>query len=124
MEKKPFDLEERTLQFSLRARDFCLRLKRDLINSEYVKQLIRAVGSIAANYLEANENLGDGDLRFRIKICRKESKESGLWLKHVLTGGDAGLEQERKELIQESLELEKIFGSILRKLKISPPNNS
>ena len=71
---------------------------------------------MAANYIEANENLGDGDLKFRIKVCRKESKESRLWLKHVLTYNSAELEKERSELVQEAFELENIFGSILKKL--------
>jgi len=52
----------------------------------------------------------------RIKICRKESKESQLWLKHILTYDNNVLEIERKNLLQEALELEKIFGAILRKL--------
>ena len=93
-----------------------MKLKKDIINIEYIRQLIRAAGSVAGNYIEANENLGDGDLKFRIKVCRKESKESKLWLKHVLTYGDASLEKERLELIQEAFELENIFGSILKKL--------
>ncbi len=115
-QKKKYDLEERTEKFSLRVRDFCLRLKRDVINVEYIRQLIRAAGSVAGNYIEANENLGAGDLRFRIKVCRKESKESRLWMKHVLIYDDAAAEKERAELIQEASELENIFGSILKKL--------
>jgi len=102
-QKKKYDLEERTEKFSVRVRDFCVRLKRDTINIQYIKQLVRSAGSVAANYIEANENLGDGDLKYRIKVCRKESKESRLWLKHVLTYGDAALDQERALLIQEVL---------------------
>ncbi len=115
-ENKKYDLEERTQRFSLCVRDFCVKLKKDVINTEYVKQLIRAAGSIAANYLEANENLGEKDLKMRIKICRKESKESQLWLKHVLVYDVEELDIERKALLQEASELEKIFGAILRKL--------
>jgi four helix bundle protein len=115
-ENKKYDLEERTEKFSLQVRDFCIRLKKDIINIEYIKQLIRSAGSIAANYLEANENLGEKDLKMRIKICRKESKESMLWLKHVLVYEVETLETERKILLQETTELEKIFGAILRKL--------
>lgn len=115
-QKKKYDLEERTEKFSLRVRNFCLKLKKDIINIEYIRQLVRAAGSVAGNYIEANENLGDGDLRFRIKVCRKESKESKLWLKHVLTYDDVSLEKERLELIQEAFELENIFGAILKKL--------
>jgi len=116
VQNKKYDLEERTGNFSLRIRDFCLRLKRDTVKIEYIRQLVRSAASVAGNYLEANENLGEGDVKFRIKVCRKESKESGLWLKHVLTYDNAMLENERKELIQEAFELESIFGAILKKL--------
>ncbi len=115
-QKKIYDLLERTEKFSLRVRDLCLNLKKDVINSEYIRQLVRAAGSVAANYIEANENLGDGDLKYRIKVCRKESKECKLWLKHVLINGNTVLEKERQELIQEAFELENIFGAILKKL--------
>lgn len=107
--KKIYDLLERTEKFSLRTRDFYLRLKKDLINREYIIQLIRSSGSVAANYVEANENPGNGDLKYRIKVCRKESKESKLRLKHVLTDSNGELENERLELIQEAFEPEQIF---------------
>ena len=114
---RKYDLEERTAIFSLRVRDFCLRLKKDVINVEYIRQLIRAAGSIAGNYIEANENLGEQDRIMHIKVSRKESKECALWLKHILTYGNQGLEGERLELLQEAHELENIFGSIFRKLQ-------
>ena len=114
--KKKYDLEERTERFSLRVRDFCISLKKDVINIEYIRQLIRSAGSVAGNYIEANENLGEGDLKFRIKICRKEAKESKLWLKHVLSYNNQEIENERSVLIQEATELENILGSILKKL--------
>ena len=119
--KRIYDLEARTEVFSIRVRDFCLNLKRDVVNIEYIKQLIRSAGSVASNYIEANENVGPGDLRFRIKICRKEAKESKLWLKHVLVYGNEKLDSERGILMQESIELEHIFGAILKKLN---QNNS
>jgi four helix bundle protein len=113
---KKYDLEDRTERFSLAVRDFCLKLKKDVINIEYIRQLVRSAGSVAANYIEANENLGDADLKFRIKVCRKESKETKLWLNHVLVYGDSDLETERQRLLQEIFELQQIFGAILRKL--------
>ena len=84
-EGKRYDLEERTEKFSLRVRDLCRLLKQDIINREYIVQLIRSAGSVAANYIEANDKLGEKDLRFSIRISKKESKESMLWLKHILT---------------------------------------
>jgi len=50
------------------------------------------------------------------KICRKESKESRYWLQ-LSEPDEAGNEDKKKALIQESVELMKIFGSILEKCK-------
>lgn len=121
---RKYDLLERTESFSLNIRDFCLKQKLDIINREYIVQLIRSAGSVAANYIEANENLGEKDLKFRIKVCRKESKESQLWLKHILTYGNNEYESIRVSLLQESFELEKIFGAILKKLAAKTESNT
>ena len=51
----------------------------------------------------------------RIKYCRRESKEGRYWLRLLDTSEEKTLEAERSELIQESTELMKIFGAILRK---------
>jgi four helix bundle protein len=51
----------------------------------------------------------------RIKICRKEAKESRYWLKLIDTGEKMEQENERKILENEATELMNIFGSILRK---------
>jgi len=60
--EKKYDLEERTEKFSLRIRDLCRQLKQDIINREYISQLIRSAGSVAANYIEANDKVGEKDL--------------------------------------------------------------
>lgn len=116
-EEKKYDLEERTEKFSLRVRDFCLLVKKDVINLEYIKQVVRSAGSIGANYIEANDNLGVNDLKMRIRICRKESKETRYWLKHILTYENDSLEQEKILLQKEADELMLIFAAILRKLE-------
>lgn len=115
-EEKKYDLEERTERFSLRVRDLCRLLKQDIINREYIIQLIRAAGSIGANYIEANDKLGEKDLRFRIRISKKEAKETKYWLHHIITNEVKEAEDERLLLLQEADELMKIFAAILRKL--------
>jgi four helix bundle protein len=71
---------------------------------------------VGANYIEANEAFSKKDFYHRIKISRKESKESGYWLKLVFISEDQKeLENERKDLIQEATELMKIFCSIVTK---------
>jgi four helix bundle protein len=116
---KIYNLEERTEVFSLSTRDFFRSISHDFINIEYIKQLIRSSGSVAANYIEANEKLGSNDLKMRIRICKKELKESKLWLKHLLIGNPQE-EQRRKELIKETIELQNIFGAIIKKLEATP----
>ena len=69
---------------------------------------------MGANYIEANEALGKKDFLMRIKICRKEAKESGYWLR-LLEVSDIDLQQEQEMLLKESTELTKIFSSILTK---------
>jgi hypothetical protein len=88
---RKYDLEERTETFSLQVRNVCVGVKKDVINIEYIKQLVRPAGSVAANYIEADENLGEKDLKMKIKISRKEAKESRLWLKHLITYSDIKL---------------------------------
>ena len=85
-----------------------------MANIEDGKQVIRSSGSVGANYIEANESLSKKDFILRIKICRKEAKETGYWLK-LLDIQNEQMEKERKDLVQESTELTKIFGAILQK---------
>jgi four helix bundle protein len=112
-DEKRYDMEERTLQFTKRVRAFVKKLPKTVANIEDIKQLVKASGSVGANYIEANEALGKRDFRMHVKISRKESKESGYWLKLVDTGDDPGLEAERADLIEESVEFTNIFGPIL-----------
>jgi four helix bundle protein len=112
---KQFDLEDRTLLFAIRVRKFVKQLPRTLSNIEDGKQIIKSSGSVGANYIEANESLSKKDFVLRIKICRKEAKESQYWLKLIDAHGNRDHEKERMELIQETTELTNIFGSIIRK---------
>jgi len=114
---KQYDLEERTFQFAAKVRAFVKKLPKTTGNFEDGKQLIRSSGSVAANYIEANEALSKKDFVMRIKICRKEAKESELWLKLIEIGSSSILESERGNLIREAVELRKIFGAILEKSK-------
>jgi len=110
---KPYDLEARTFAFAGRVRGLVKHLPRSLANREDAKQLIRSSGSVGANYIEANESLSKKDFRMRVRICRKEAKESGYWLRLLSIGsGEAG---ERDALVRESVELVKIFNAIVAK---------
>ncbi len=112
---KIYDLEERTAIFAKDVRLFVKLLPRSISNTEDIKQLVRSSGSVGANYIEANDSLSKKDFIMRIKICRKEAKETRYWLKLLDVGDDHIATNERDKLYQESTELMNIFGAILRK---------
>jgi len=115
---KQYDLEERTLKFAKAVRIFIKTLSKNIGNIEDTKQLVRSSGSIGANYIEANESLSKKDFVMRIKIARKEAKETLFWLKLLDLNNDKNLETENFNLIKECRELMLILGSILRKSEI------
>ena len=111
---KRFDLEDRTFAFAKRARAFVRKLKKTIGNIEDARQVVRSSGSVGANYIEANESLSKKDFVLRIKICRKEAKESRYWLRLIETNEEP-VAKERNLLVQEAQELMNIFGAIVRK---------
>jgi len=115
MADEPRDLVERTYLFAKAVRGFVNRRPRSLPNYEDAKQVVRASGSVAANYLEAQEGVSRKDFFYRIKVCRKESRESGLWLRLVDVEGNAALAAERDRLVIEANELKLIFSAIAGK---------
>lgn len=112
---KIYDLEERTLKFAKNVREFIKKIPRTIANIEDGKQVLRSSGSVGANYIEGNESLSEKDCIHRMKICRKEAKESRYWLSLIYISNNKLLEQERQSLAKESIELTLIFGSIIRK---------
>jgi four helix bundle protein len=114
MESKIFDLEDRTFEFARRIRRFIKSQKKTICNLDDCRQLIKASGSVGANYIEANESLSKKDFLMRIKISRKEAKESAYWLR-LLEPDNPDADREWNDLLQESRELMNIFGAIVRK---------
>jgi four helix bundle protein len=113
--KNPYDLEDRTLQFARRVRQMVKKLPKTMSNFEDGKQLIKSSGSIGANYIEANEALGNKDFLMHIKISRKEAKESQFWIRLLDLEGCPELEKEHCAILQEAIELTLIFGAIFHK---------
>lgn len=115
MTKHGFDLEERTLTFAKRVVRLCRKLPNDPVNRELIGQLIRAGGSVGANYREANDADSKKDFGHRIRITRREAKEVHFWLQLLEEANPAFDGQEIHALLQEALEFKKIFSSIAEK---------
>lgn len=85
---KVYDLEERTFIFAKDVRFFVKTLPKSISNTEDSRQVVRASGSVGANYREANEALSKKDFLMRMKISRKEAKESEYWLRLIKETND------------------------------------
>ena len=106
------ELSERTFGFARDVRKAVNQLPKTLSAREDSKQLIR---SSAANYLEAQEGLSRKDFFYRLKVCRKEARESQLWLELLAEDGGETVSEELDRLIDEANQLTRIFSSIVKK---------
>jgi len=113
---KKYDLEERTAKFAKDVIEYIRLLPKTVSTLELSKQLIRSAGSVGANYIEANESLSKKDFLYRVKICKKETKETRYWL-DLLSTSHQSSDRQRNTLFQEATELMKIFSAIIEKSK-------
>ncbi len=111
---KQYDLEERTRKYAREVINFANNLSKSIVNQELIRQLIRSAGSVGANYIEANEALSKKDFVMRIRICRKEAKESSYWA-NLIGSQNEGLAKKCEPLADEADQLMKIFAAILLK---------
>lgn len=115
--KKKYDLEERTYEFAKKVRLEMRNIKTSIYNMDDIKQVIRSSGSIGANYIEANEALSPKDFVYRVRVSRKEAKETEYWLKLLIETNGLNNKVELESLNQEALELKRILSSIIEKSK-------
>ena len=113
--KQHYNLEDRTYLFAKNVRIHCKNLPNSLITGEDIRQLIRSSGSIGANYIEANKALSKKDFLMRVKISRKEAKESIYWLRLISETNQNTNQSEANKLINEATESLKILSSIIEK---------
>ena len=114
-EEPKYDLEERTFQFALGLRRCVAGFKWTRERWTDVDQVLRASGSIAANYIEANNAVSKPDFLFRIRISKKEASECRLWLRLLAeTSSAEPLEKLLHTPHKEADELARIMATILR----------
>lgn len=111
---KQYDLEDRTLIYGKRIIHLAKNLSPNKINFTLVDQIVRSGTSVGANYREANETETKKDFVFRIRICRKEAKETIYWLRLIIDANPE-LEKRIQPLLEETQELVKIFAAICNK---------
>ena len=94
-----YDLEDRLIDFGVRAMDVVEVLPDTRSGNHVAGQLIRCGTSPASNYGEAQSAESQGDFIHKMKVCLKELRESRIWLKMIM----------RKWLIKPSTRLEPIL---------------
>jgi four helix bundle protein len=106
-----------TAHFSSQTRGGILssNYQEHLLIPKTLRQLVRASGSVAANWIEADEALSKKNFLMRVKICRKEAKESRLFLRLLDAGTSKRSSTARDNLAAEARELVLIFSSIISK---------
>lgn len=107
----PEILQNRLLKFAQRSMSLTSKLPKNSHNIIYSNQLNRSSSSPGANYIEAIEASSTKEFILKLKICRKETKESNYWLVLIQTSNEnlTWLKKETEELIKEGNELIKIF---------------
>ena len=109
------EFEDRFHNYAKAVRDYCTKVKWDIINKEYIKQVVRSGGSVSANYTEASDDLGKADEKMKIKTSRREAKETLKWLDLILTYENPELEKEKIKLLDEGEQIRRILSAIIKK---------
>jgi len=113
---KPYDLEERTGQFGEAVIAFAKRIPITLVTESLIPQLVRSGTSVGANYCEADNAGSKKEFRYRISICKRESRETKHWLR-MIAAAVPELKDEARKLWREAQELNLIFSAIYRSKK-------
>jgi len=113
-EKPTFDLEERTALFGEAVLQFAKKIPVNPVTKPLINQLVRAGTSAGANYCEADDAVSKKDFKNKIGTCRKEARETKLWLRMIATA-EPETKPDARNLWQEAKELHLIFAAIWRK---------
>lgn len=115
---KPYDLEERTALFGEAVIGFARRIPVDPVTQPLIPQLVRSGTSVGANYCEADDAGSKKEFRYRISLCKRESREAKHWLRMV-AAAVPDMKGDARPLWREAQELNLIFSAIYRGKKKS-----
>jgi len=114
-DRHPFDLAERTAKFGEAVIELVLPIDRNDVTGPLIRQVVRAAGSVGANYAEADDSQTPKEKKYRMGLARRESKESRHWLR-LLARATPDQREAIRLIWREADELNRIFSSIIRKL--------
>jgi four helix bundle protein len=113
----PFDLCERTFEFTLHVLELSMKLNRKTgFPRSLSGQLLRAGTSIGANVEEGRAGQSKADFVSKYSIARKEAREAKYWLR-LFVASKLVESDEGNPLVQEADELIRILTAIIKKAK-------
>ncbi|MEX2288017.1 MAG: four helix bundle protein [Planctomycetaceae bacterium] len=111
--QKKYDLDDRTTRFAEAIIEFAKRIPPTPVADPLVRQLVRSGTSIGANYCEADDAGSKKEFRYRIRICKREARETKYWLR-MMAKAVPEMRDEARTHWREAKELHLIFASIYR----------
>ncbi len=112
---KPFNLQDRSLEFSRHSLYFVQTLSITTASSVGIRQFVRSATSIGANSAEAQGGATKKDFLNFYQVARKSAYETRYWLRLLEVFPHS--ESQRRELERECEELTKILTTIILNLK-------
>lgn len=112
-EGREYDLAERTAVFGENVVRFATSIRETPVTKPLISQFVRAGTSIGANYVEADEAGSKKEFRYRISLCKRESRETKHWLR-MLVAAVEDLRMGARKFWKEADELARIFATIYR----------
>lgn len=106
-------LQNRLIELVIDAVNLTKKLPKNYTNEIFIRQLIRCISSIGANYTEAIFSYSRPDFTHNINICKKEAAEAVYWF-ILLLRVNPDYNAELEILKTETESLLKIFISIVK----------
>jgi four helix bundle protein len=121
MDKEPpWDIRERTFEFSCDIVRFCRNLSKDPSCRQIAWQLQNAGTSVGANSEESKSAYSRREFAVKNCICLKESRESAFWLR-VIIACELTADPEARRLLKEAGELIGILTATVRSARRPQP---
>ncbi len=117
------ELQDRTKKFHIDIIKLCGDFPRNAAGFETAKQIIRAAGSVGANYRASMRAKSDADFIYKIQIVLEEADESHYWLE-IIKEAEIKSGEEIERLIKEANELTAIFAATDRTAKANKINKA
>lgn len=117
--RKVFDLEERLLEFASAVIDISESLPKTRAGNHVAGQLLRSGTSPCSNHGEAESAESTDDFIHKMKLCLKELRETGRWLRLINRKRWLGPGKDLPSSLAEVEELIRIFVASIRTAELN-----